>query len=64
MKVWQEMKQNGFLTPSDNNAQHVAIDHHEYQVFSDADVAMVPWQHRQAVCNRADSYNGADKYVP
>ena len=52
---------NGFLTPSDNNAQNVAIDHHEYQVFSDEEVSMQPWQHRQTVCNRAESYNGADK---
>lgn len=54
---------NGFLTPSDNNAQHVAIDHHEYQVFDNAHIAMVPWQHRQAVCNNVGSYTGADKWV-
>lgn len=54
---------NGFLTPSDNNAQNVAIDHHEYQVFSPGLVAMKPWEHRQFVCNNADSYNGADKWT-
>ncbi|KAF2471120.1 glycoside hydrolase [Lindgomyces ingoldianus] len=54
---------NTFLTPSDNNAQNVAIDHHEYQVFSPEQVAMQPWQHRQAVCNNAESYNGADKWT-
>jgi glucan 1,3-beta-glucosidase len=54
---------NGFLTPSQNNAQNVAVDHHEYQVFSDGDVAMAPWQHRQAVCNRAQAYSNADKWT-
>ncbi|KAF2100995.1 putative Exo-beta-1,3-glucanase [Rhizodiscina lignyota] len=54
---------NGFLTPSDGNAQNVAVDHHEYQVFSDGDIAMVPWQHRQAVCNRAGAYSDADKWT-
>ncbi|MCJ1286828.1 exo-1,3-beta-glucanase [Xylographa opegraphella] len=37
-------------------AQNVVLDHHEYQVFSNADVALVPWQHRQLVCNNAFSY--------
>jgi glucan 1,3-beta-glucosidase len=54
---------NGFLTPSDNNAHNVVIDHHEYQVFSPENVAMKPWQHRQLVCNNAESYNGADKWT-
>lgn len=54
---------NGFLTPQDNNAQHVSVDHHEYQVFSDGDVGMAAWQHRQAVCNRAGAYSGADKWT-
>lgn len=26
---------NGFLTPQDNNAQGVIVDHHEYQIFGD-----------------------------
>ncbi|KAF2017648.1 glycoside hydrolase family 5 protein, partial [Aaosphaeria arxii CBS 175.79] len=54
---------NGFLTPSDNDAQNVAVDHHEYQVFRPDLVAMPPWQHRQLVCNNAESYNGADKWT-
>ncbi|KAK4987344.1 glucan exo-1,3-beta-glucosidase [Elasticomyces elasticus] len=54
---------NGFLTPSDNNAQNVAVDHHEYQVFNNDLVAMQPWQHRQLVCNNAYSYSGADKWT-
>jgi glucan 1,3-beta-glucosidase len=32
-------------------------------VFSDGEVAMQPWQHRQAVCNNANSYRGADKWT-
>lgn len=54
---------NGMLTPSDNNAQNVAIDHHEYQVFTPELVSMLPWQHRQYVCNNANVYNGADKWT-
>ncbi|KAI9704461.1 MAG: exo-1,3-beta-glucanase [Bogoriella megaspora] len=54
---------NGFLTPSNNNAQHVAIDHHEYQVFNNWQVALQPWEHRQHVCNDAHNYGGADKWT-
>ncbi|KAF2656925.1 glycoside hydrolase family 5 protein [Lophiostoma macrostomum CBS 122681] len=54
---------NNFLTPSDNNAQNVAIDHHEYQIFSPGEVAMSPAQHAQTVCARIPNYNGADKWT-
>lgn len=55
---------NGFLSPSDNNAQNVIIDHHEYQVFTNDLVALQPWQHRQLVCNNAASYSkGKDKWL-
>ncbi|CZT46812.1 probable EXG1 Exo-beta-1,3-glucanase (I/II), major isoform [Rhynchosporium secalis] len=55
---------NGFLSVSDNNAQNVIIDHHEYQVFTNDLVAMQPWQHRQHVCNNIGSYaSGTDKWV-
>lgn len=54
---------NGWLTPSDHNSQWVALDHHEYQVFSPELVAMQPWQHRQYVCNNAWSYSNADKWT-
>ncbi|KAF2637366.1 glycoside hydrolase [Massarina eburnea CBS 473.64] len=53
---------NGFLTPSDNNAQNVVVDHHEYQVFDNSLIAMQPWQHRQQVCTAADGYSGSDKW--
>ncbi|TVY48691.1 Glucan 1,3-beta-glucosidase [Lachnellula occidentalis] len=55
---------NGFLSTSDNNAQNVVVDHHEYQVFSDDFVAMQNWQHRQLVCNNVANYaSGVDKWV-
>ncbi|RMY13095.1 hypothetical protein D0868_02202 [Hortaea werneckii] len=54
---------NGWLTPSDDNAQWVALDHHEYQCFTNELVAMEPWQHRQYVCNNAGVYSGADKWT-
>jgi len=53
---------NGFLTPQDNNAQNVAIDHHEYQVFNNDLVALNPGQHRQLVCNNVGSWAGSDKW--
>lgn len=54
---------NGWLSPSDDNSQWVALDHHEYQVFTPELVAMQPWQHRQYVCNNAYTYSGADKWT-
>ena len=55
---------NGVLSPSDNGAQNVIVDHHEYQVFTNELVAMQPWQHRQLVCSNAPKYaSGTDKWV-
>ncbi|KAL5117273.1 glucan exo-1,3-beta-glucosidase [Pleosporales sp. CAS-2024a] len=54
---------NGFLTPSDNNAQHVAMDHHEYQVFDQDLLQKTPLEHQQYVCSNSDTYNGADKWT-
>ena len=54
---------NGFLTPSDGGDFNVAMDHHEYQVFSDDTVSLAPWQRRQLVCNNGASYSGADKWT-
>ncbi|KAF2758595.1 glycoside hydrolase [Pseudovirgaria hyperparasitica] len=54
---------NGFLTPSDNNAQGVVMDHHEYQVFNFEQIAWDPPAHRQHVCNNIDTINGADKWT-
>lgn len=54
---------NGMLTPNDNNAQNVVIDHHEYQVFSPELNALSPAQHRNYVCSNAPAWNGADKWT-
>lgn len=56
-------KWNGFLTPWDDDAQYVAIDHHEYQIFNDKFVRLSPSEHVQYVCTNADTYNGADKWT-
>lgn len=54
---------NGFLTPSDNNAQNVALDHHEYQIFTPDLIQLKPSQHAHKVCDLADAYSGADKWT-
>ncbi|GAB7366466.1 hypothetical protein MBLNU230_g8261t1 [Neophaeotheca triangularis] len=54
---------NGFLTPSDNDSQNVALDHHEYQVFIPALVALSPSEHLDLVCAQAAVYDGADKWT-
>ena len=41
---------NGFLTPQDNNAQNVIVDHHEYQIFSKDLIAMSVDQHVDLMC--------------
>ncbi|KAJ4292662.1 glucan exo-1,3-beta-glucosidase [Kalmusia sp. IMI 367209] len=53
---------NTFLTPSDNNAQMVVMDHHEYQVFDFGLIAMNPLQHVQQVCAAGAGYTGSDKW--
>jgi glucan 1,3-beta-glucosidase len=42
---------NGFLTPQDNNAQNVIVDHHEYQIFDRDLVAMSVDQHLKLMCD-------------
>ncbi|PNS15055.1 hypothetical protein CAC42_2284 [Sphaceloma murrayae] len=54
---------NGMLTPSDNNAQNAAMDHHEYQVFDPNLITMTPAQHRQQVCKATEQYNSVDKWT-
>lgn len=56
-------KYNGWLTPSDHNSQNVALDHHEYQVFTPDLVSKSPAQHRSYICENAHVYNGADKWT-
>ncbi|KAI9730364.1 MAG: exo-1,3-beta-glucanase [Cirrosporium novae-zelandiae] len=52
----------GFLMPSDNDATHVIIDHHEYQVFTDEEVAMSADEHAEYVCSAASSYTSSDHW--
>ncbi|KAF1977476.1 glycoside hydrolase [Bimuria novae-zelandiae CBS 107.79] len=54
---------NNFLTPSDNNAQNVIVDHHEYQIFNTTEVARSTDEHRQAVCQAADYWADSDKWM-
>ena len=54
---------NEFLSPSDNNAHGVIVDHHEYQIFDDTLVAMSPQQHREYTCQNVDLYNDGDKWT-
>jgi glucan 1,3-beta-glucosidase len=55
---------NGFLTPADNNAQNVVVDHHEYQMFNNEFAAMQPREHRQYVCNNVATYaENRDKWL-
>lgn len=53
---------NGFLTGE--GARGAVVDHHEYQVFTNALVALSPQQHADAVCGSAQAWGtGADKFI-
>jgi glucan 1,3-beta-glucosidase len=53
---------NGFLTGQ--GAAGAILDHHEYQCFSNADVALSTQEHIGRVCSRAQSWGqGQDKYL-
>ena len=54
---------NNFLTPSDNNAQNVIVDHHEYQIFNAYQVAWSPTQHLDSVCKAVDYWADSDKWM-
>lgn len=53
---------NGFLTPADDGAHGVIIDHHEYQIFDPNSIALSPEQHVSLVCGKRDIYSGSDKW--
>lgn len=59
---WDPAWLNGFLSPSDNNAYFVIVDHHEYQVFDPNLMALSPTQHRTLVCNSVNNYQNSDKW--
>ncbi|KAL5118888.1 glucan exo-1,3-beta-glucosidase [Pleosporales sp. CAS-2024a] len=55
---------NGFLTPQqDIKAQNVIVDHHEYQVFDRALLALSVDQHVGLTCDSADSIGSSDKWT-
>ncbi|RMZ73805.1 glucan 13-beta-glucosidase precursor [Pyrenophora seminiperda CCB06] len=54
---------NGFLTPQDNDAQGVIVDHHEYQIFGSGTSGMSVDQHVALVCNSVGNYDGSDKWT-
>lgn len=55
---------NGVLSVSDNNAQKVVVDHHEYQVFDNNLIALSPSQHLKQVCDSTSVFaQGADKWI-
>lgn len=53
---------NGFL--SGQGSAGAIVDHHEYQVFTNALVAMTPQEHSAYVCTNAQQWaEGQDKYL-
>ncbi|PVI05088.1 glycoside hydrolase family 5 protein, partial [Periconia macrospinosa] len=60
---WDPAWLNGFLTPKDNNAQVVVVDHHEYQIFSSEEIALNPTEHRTRTCNSIHKYDRSDKWL-
>ena len=51
------------MTPQDNNAQFVIVDHHEYQIFDSNLITLSPTQHRTLVCNSINNYANSDKWT-
>lgn len=60
---WDPYCFNGFLTPQDNNAQVVVLDHHEYQIFNSEELSLNPTEHRTAACNNVIKYDQGDKWL-
>lgn len=54
---------NGFLTPQDNDAQGVVVDHHEYQIFSDGSTNLTVKEHLTLTCNLVSNYENSDKWT-
>ncbi|EAT86439.2 hypothetical protein HBH56_030420 [Parastagonospora nodorum] len=54
---------NGFLTPQDNNAQNVIVDHHEYQIFDKDLLAFSVEQHLGLMCDSANNLHSSDKWT-
>lgn len=54
---------NGFLTPADNGAYGIVVDHHEYQVFSPGELAMSPTDHAYVACSKTAQWATSDKWT-
>lgn len=54
---------NGFLTPQDNNAQGVVVDHHEYQIFGDS-IGLSVEGHLDLTCNSVQFPGPSPSPVP
>ncbi|KAF2830863.1 glycoside hydrolase [Ophiobolus disseminans] len=54
---------NGFLTPQDNGAQGVIVDHHEYQIFDSGLLTMSVDQHVNLMCDSVQRWAVSDKWT-
>lgn len=55
---------NNFLTPQDNNAQNIIVDHHEYQMFDARLVAMSVDEHIGLACSSVSNHRHYTLYLP
>jgi glucan 1,3-beta-glucosidase len=53
---------NGFMGPG-SGVNNVMLDHHNYQIFSDGEVAMSPQQHVSAACSSGPNFRQCDKWL-
>jgi glucan 1,3-beta-glucosidase len=60
---WNPAWLNNFLTPRDNNAQQVVVDHHEYQIFDASLVGLSTADHRTLTCKSVEGYDRSDKWL-
>ncbi|KAH7135753.1 glycoside hydrolase superfamily [Dendryphion nanum] len=60
---WDPAWLNNFLTPWDNNAQNVIVDHHEYQIFDSGLLTFSTQQHLEQVCKSTEGYSHSDKWT-
>jgi glucan 1,3-beta-glucosidase len=54
---------NGFLTPQDNGAQGVIVDHHQYQIFDSGLISMSVDQHVNLACEDVKRWAVSDKWT-
>jgi glucan 1,3-beta-glucosidase len=54
---------NGFLTPQDNGAKNVIVDHHEYQIFSTDLTGLSVDQHVGMMCSSVSNYHSHTAHI-